>query len=261
MTTDSLKTLRIGGLPMIVGGLEDAADWMICRALLQDATTIVAHANVHNYYLATRDEHACADIETHYHLLFDGIGMKVGAAVLGLGWQEDICGTDLAPLVLARLAAAGLSVYFLGARNDIVRSAVERSRIAFPGLDVAGSHHGYFTGEEEPAVVQEIRRSGARVLIVSMGSGMQERFILRHRGRLGVSLVWNVGGLFDTLSGAKRRAPLLMRRIELEWLYRLLLEPRRMARRNFVEGPWFLAHIFAQRIALAHERSGQPTRQ
>ncbi|NOZ38350.1 MAG: WecB/TagA/CpsF family glycosyltransferase [Gammaproteobacteria bacterium] len=260
MNDTSPKQLNFAGVQMTSGVFPGAADWIVDHAKRDDRTTIIGHMNVHNYYLARHDESTLAALNRHYELVFDGIGMKIGAALLGEGWLHDLNGTDLVPLVLERLAHTQLSVFLLGGSEEVSRQAAARCRRDFPGLKIAGWHHGYFTQSEQQAIAVRIRNSRARVLIVALGSGMHASFLLRYRDQFGVSLVWNAGGLFDFLSGSKPRAPALLRRARLEWLFRMLFEPRRMAHRNLVEVPWFAGHILRHRISGNLDLSGHSTK-
>jgi N-acetylglucosaminyldiphosphoundecaprenol N-acetyl-beta-D-mannosaminyltransferase len=100
----------------------------------------------------------------------------------------------------------------------------------YPGLTVAGTHHGYFKAEEEPAVVAKVRQSRADLLFVALGAPRQELWAARHLEALGVPVVMGVGGSFDVLAGKVRRAPVWLRRLYLEWLGRLLMDPKRWRR-------------------------------
>jgi N-acetylglucosaminyldiphosphoundecaprenol N-acetyl-beta-D-mannosaminyltransferase len=242
--TRALRTLEFCGLPLLTGGMDEVADWIARRAESPSSpTTIAAHLNVFNYYLLQKRGDAIGAVRQHYQCLFDGIGMKLGALVAGHGLLPDLNGTDLFLPVMRRIAETGSPVFFLGATPSVLTLAIEQVRRRFPGVRIAGSHDGYFTEADWPRVAATVRGSRARLLLVSMGSSMQTGFLVRHRDDFGVSLVWNVGGLFDFVSGAKPRAPRWMRGARLEWLYRLAREPRRMWIRTCVAVPWFYYRV------------------
>jgi N-acetylglucosaminyldiphosphoundecaprenol N-acetyl-beta-D-mannosaminyltransferase len=111
------------------------------------------------------------------------------------------------------------------------------------GLRFAGTHHGYFSVEETGAVVERINASGADILLVALGAPRQERFIADHRAALTPSVAMGVGGLFDFYSGRIPRAPLLLRRVRLEWTWRLAMEPRRMWRRYLIGNFAFVSRV------------------
>lgn len=160
----------------------------------------------------------------------DGMGVVFGARFLGYDVPERVTGIDLFHRLLGMSARRGWPVYFLGASEEVVRRTAEISAHANPGLQVAGFHHGYFWGDER-AIVDDIRRSGARLLFVAITSPMKENFIYRWNQELGVDFVMGVGGTFDVVAGKVSRAPLWMQRAGFEWLYRVIQEPRRMWKR------------------------------
>src|SRR6185503_18447536 len=116
-------------------------------------------------------------------------------------------------------------------------------------LRIAGAHHGFLARGEEAAVAREIRASGAALLVQGRGCPLQEEFALRWATELGVAVAWSVGGLFDFIAGVRPRAPGWVRRARLEWLFRLVLEPRRLAPRTFVSFPRLLAASVGDRLS------------
>jgi N-acetylglucosaminyldiphosphoundecaprenol N-acetyl-beta-D-mannosaminyltransferase len=143
-------------------------------------------------------------------------------------------------------ARAGLPIYLLGARPGIARAAADAMVQRYPELVVAGARDGYFQSDEEPGVVDAINASGARILLVAFGAPRQELWIARWRDRLEVPVAMGVGGLFDFYSGRIARAPVWMREIGLEWVYRLMQEPGRMWRRYVIGNPLFLYRVWQQ---------------
>ncbi len=171
----------------------------------------------------------------------DGVPVLWGSRLARAGLPARVAGVDLMPRLLAAAAERGLPVFFLGAREEVVRTLVAQSEIRWPGLVVAGFRNGYFGPDEAPAVVEQIRRSGAAMLFVGMPSPFKETWCERHRDALGVPVILGVGGSFDVLAGFIRRAPGWMQRSGLEWLWRLAMEPRRLFRRYLVTNTVFLA--------------------
>ena len=148
-------------------------------------------------------------------------------------------------------------MYFLGARADVLTRAVERLREKYPRLEVAGARDGYYDDEEAPAVCEEIRASRPDILFVAMSSPRKEYFLGEHGPNLGASFVMGVGGAIDVIAGVTRRAPVVWQRLGLEWLFRLLQEPRRMFRRYAVTNARFLGLVGR---ALVARTSGPRTR-
>jgi N-acetylglucosaminyldiphosphoundecaprenol N-acetyl-beta-D-mannosaminyltransferase len=207
----------------------------------------LAFVNADCLNIAWRDPAYKATLRACDRVFADGIGLRLGGRMLGFELRDNLNGTDLYPLLCEAAAKAGRSLYLLGARPGIAAAAGEAMRSRFPGLLIAGSRDGYFTARDEPAVVEEINRSGAAILLVALGAPRQEQWIARNRDRLAPLVAMGVGGLFDFYSGRIRRAPPWMREIGMEWVYRLLQEPRRMWRRYIIGNPVFLYRVWLQK--------------
>lgn len=176
----------------------------------------------------------------------DGMGVVWGARFLGCEVPERVAGIDLFHRLLALSAEEGFPVFLLGAREEVVEKAVDRVRSIYPGLIIAGHHHGYFW-DDEIAVVKKIKASGARLLFVAITSPRKENFINRWKDDLGVDFVMGVGGTFDVVAGKVRRAPEWMQKYGLEWLFRVLQEPRRMWRRYLVTNTKFICLVLMRK--------------
>lgn len=179
-------------------------------------------------------------------VLPDGIGLKVVTALFGDRMKDNCNGSDFSPLLMRELAARGYKIFLLGGKEGVAERAAAAMKSRIPGLQIAGTHHGYFRNDEE--VIDAINRSGADILFVGLGAPVQEKWIDRHRERLSPKLCLGVGALFDWLSGHKRRSPLLLRKLHLEWFWRILIEPKRMSKRYLVYGVGLLVSVVAYRI-------------
>ena len=177
----------------------------------------------------------------------DGIGVRLGAALTGQGVRDNLNGTDMFPRLCEQLAARGLGLYLLGGRDGVAEEAARRMVERFPNLIISGCHHGYFDQADATTIVDEINRSGAAVLLVSMGAPTQEAWISKHLDRLSVRVCMGVGGLVDFYSGRVSRAPLWVRQIGMEWVWRLAQEPARLWRRYLIGNPLFLARAWRER--------------
>jgi N-acetylglucosaminyldiphosphoundecaprenol N-acetyl-beta-D-mannosaminyltransferase len=161
----------------------------------------------------------------------DGQAVVWASRLLGSPLPERVAGIDLMLRLLGLAEERGYPVFILGAKPDVLERAVATLRERHPRLDIAGHRDGYFSDDETPAVCEAIRASGARILFVAMSSPRKEYFCGDHGRALGVPLVMGVGGAIDVVAGVTRRAPRSWQRLGIEWLYRLLQEPRRMFRR------------------------------
>ena len=175
----------------------------------------------------------------------DGMGVVWGARLLGIDVPERVAGIDLFFRLLEMAQQRGDSVFFLGAKQNVVDEAVRRLQLRYPQLKVAGWHHGYFWNDEEE-VVQKISNSGADLLFVAVTSPQKEQFIHRWKVKLGVRFAMGVGGTFDIVAGKTKRAPDWMQKIGLEWFYRVLQEPRRMWKRYLVTNSRFAGLLFQE---------------
>jgi N-acetylglucosaminyldiphosphoundecaprenol N-acetyl-beta-D-mannosaminyltransferase len=185
----------------------------------------------------------------------DGQAVVWAARALGTPLPERVAGIDLMHELLAAAADRGLSVYVLGAREDVLRAALDNLRERYPNLRVAGARDGYFGEDEADEVVGAIRDAAPDMLFVAMSSPRKEYFLAEHMPRLGVPFAMGVGGAIDVAAGRTRRAPRWMQRTGLEWLFRLAQEPRRMWRR-YLRQNVFIARALISELRARRTRRG-----
>jgi N-acetylglucosaminyldiphosphoundecaprenol N-acetyl-beta-D-mannosaminyltransferase len=181
-------------------------------------------------------------------VLADGQSVVWASRFLGAPLPERVAGIDLFTALLARAAADGRSVYLLGATREVLAGTVAEVRRRHPDLAIAGARDGYFTDEQAGAVAEEIRASGADLLFLGMTSPKKELFCARYGERTGAKVIHGVGGSFDVLAGLVRRAPQSWQRLGLEWLYRMLQEPRRLGPRYLETNAKFISLTLATRF-------------
>lgn len=157
----------------------------------------------------------------------DGAGVLLAGRILGVRFPERVPGVDLMEHLFARSGDRSLRVFLLGARPGVAAAAGAALSRRHRGIEVVGTDHGYLAAGAEAAVADRIRRAGPDVLLVAMGFPKQEEWIAAHRDALGVPVAIGVGGTLDVLAGLSRRAPRWMQRAGLEWVYRIIREPRR----------------------------------
>jgi len=161
-------------------------------------------------------------------MLPDGAGVVLAAKLLGTPLKQKVAGVDFADRLLGVLAESGKKLYLLGSKPGVGELAAQKMREKHPGLLICGIADGYF--RDEAAAVEKIRISGADVLFVCLGAPKQEQFMVRHQSELPVRLMIGLGGSLDAFAGTVKRAPKWMIRLNLEWFYRLLKEPKRFGR-------------------------------
>ena len=169
----------------------------------------------------------------------DGQPLVTASRYLSRGpLPERVATTDLFPEVARLAQEKGLSFYMLGGTEDVNRKAVEMTQRAFPRLQIAGHRNGYFSRADEAAICAEIAAAKPDILWVALGAPLEQQFCVRNLHALkGVGVVKTSGGLFDFVSLKNSRAPKWMQGYGLEWLYRLALEPRRLAMRYLTTNP------------------------
>jgi N-acetylglucosaminyldiphosphoundecaprenol N-acetyl-beta-D-mannosaminyltransferase len=175
----------------------------------------------------------------------DGIGILWAARLLGAPSAERVPGADLVPAVSGDLGAEGGGVFLLGAAPGVADAAGRRLESDF-GARVVGTHVGSPREAEAAEIIRAVRSAAPRALFVAFGSPGQDLWIHRHRGALAVPLMMGVGGTLDFLAGAKRRAPVAVRRLGLEWLWRLGREPWRWRRQTALAR--FAGAVLAERF-------------
>jgi N-acetylglucosaminyldiphosphoundecaprenol N-acetyl-beta-D-mannosaminyltransferase len=176
-------------------------------------------------------------------IVADGQSVVWASRVLRRPLPERVAGIDLFQRLLYMAELQGRSVYFLGARTEVLERMVERVRKQHPDLRIAGSHHGYYADEESPVVADAIKGSGADLLFLGMTSPKKEVFVATYGARTGAKVVHGVGGSFDVLAGVVKRAPRLWQRMGCEWLYRVLQEPRRLGGRYLTTNVAFVGLV------------------
>jgi N-acetylglucosaminyldiphosphoundecaprenol N-acetyl-beta-D-mannosaminyltransferase len=194
--------------------------------------------------VAMRDDPALREVIERCELITaDGQAVVWAAGLLGTPLPERVAGIDLMEALFARAEERGWRPYVLGARQEVLERAIEELRARHPRLALAGYRDGYFKPEEDAAVAEDIRRSGADLLFVAISSPRKELFLGDHGRTTGVAFAMGVGGAIDVLAGHTKRAPRWMQVTGLEWLFRLLQEPRRMFRRYVRSNVRFLGLV------------------
>ena len=197
---------------------------------------------------ARRDE-AFRDIVNSSALsLCDTVGLLYVARRRGATLRERVTGIGLIERICSIAARTDVPVYFLGGAAGVAADAAAVLEARFPGLRVAGTHDGYFSDDRNGEIVAEIRASGARVLFAGLGSPRQELWLSQNLAATGCGAAIGVGGSFDVFAGRVDRAPQAFQRFGLEWLYRLLREPRRWRRQLAL--PKFVGLVTLERLGL-----------
>jgi N-acetylglucosaminyldiphosphoundecaprenol N-acetyl-beta-D-mannosaminyltransferase len=237
--------LEFFGIPLVNTTMAEAVDW-ISEQAWGGGRSLLAFVNPDCLNIAYRDDAYRRILLGAARVLPDGIGIHLGCRMLGVALRANVNGTDLFPPLCERAAREGLGLFLLGARPGIPEAVATNMRARYPGLRIVGIQDGYFDPAEEDAIIARINGSGASILLVAFGVPRQEKWLARHHDQLTPPVRMGVGGLFDFYSGRIPRAPLWMREIGLEWVWRLMQEPGRMWRRYLIGNPVFLFRVWRQ---------------
>lgn len=247
----AVSTRRIGDVNVCVQSLEGALG-QIRDAVGHRRAGVWGFCNAHTVNMA-RSHLSFRSVLEKMTLFNDGVGLDLASRLLyGVAFPENLNGTDLVPLLLGSLPAA-TSVFLVGSAPGVASAAADTIRERYPNIAIAGVQHGFFAAGEEDGIVERIAASGAQLVLVGMGHPFQELWSARARARIDTPLLC-VGAFLDFTAGTVSRAPQLVRKLHLEWLYRLCLEPRRLAKRYLLGNVLFLAFTFAQRLCLRGAR-------
>ena len=208
---------------LTLGEAEERADALLCSG----AGGYIVTANPEIVLRCREDAAYAAAVNGAKLVLADGVGDLCAARILGTPLPGRVTGADLVPRLLARLAERGGSVFLYGARPGVAERAGESLQSACPGLRIAGTENGYIS--DETALLEALEREKPDLLLLGLGAPRQELWMAENRQRTPAVMI-GVGGLLDVFAGDIPRAPESWQRLGLEWLYRLLREPRRFKR-------------------------------
>lgn len=215
------------------------------EALLRgDKAAYVVTPNAEIAYEALHDGQLREMLNGADLMLPDGAGVVLASKLLRTPVKQKVAGVDFAAGLLGILERNGESLYLLGGKPGIGELAAQKMLEAHPQLRIAGIADGYF--RDEAPVIEKINASGADALFVCLGAPKQERFMVQHQQELHVHLMAGLGGSLDAFAGTVQRAPEWMIRLNLEWLYRLIREPKRF--RRMLRLPKYLWAVMLKRI-------------
>lgn len=231
----TLELVHIGGWPLVRLNRKKfanliAADYLAnCESAFKQPPKLVFDTNGQGLSMAQTDKKYQASMQKADYIHADGQPLVFASRYLSSApLPERIATTDFFHDAASLAQEKGLKFFLLGASEEVNRQAFETVQKLYPNLQLVGRRNGYFNEADEEAVCRQIVASGADVLWVGMGKPREQLFCIRNRERLrGVTWLKTCGGLFDFLAGRNKRAPQWMQNIGLEWVHRLLRDPRR----------------------------------
>lgn len=175
----------------------------------------------------------------------DSIGVIIGAKLQKKSFPERIPGQSYFRKVIELSNEKGYTIYLLGGEPGIPEQVKENLLKIFPNVNIVGTHHGYFDESEEKEIIQEINKLQPNVLFVALGAPKQEKWIAKHRKELKVDIATGQGGTYDYEAGKIKRAPKIVQKCGMEWLWRLCMQPKRIVR-QVVLPMYLIKVIFAK---------------
>lgn len=244
--------IEILSVPLTLYSLPQMLEFI--AAARSNERRLILSGNVHSFNLAYENPWLRALFQQADAVRLDGAGVRLGAKVLGYDAPPRMTWADFA-WPLAELAAErGLSLFLLGGRPGVAEKAAARLQAHASPLKIAGVHHGYFDkamgSAENSRVLQMLRDAAPDILIVGFGMPLQEQWLSQNLQQVQAGAILTGGAVFDYISGETRRAPRWMTENGLEWLGRLLIEPRRLWKRYVIGNPLFFWRILRERFGL-----------
>lgn len=240
MSGDDARLVLLG-VPVDGVTTVQTLDW-IAASVIGDVLRQICTVNPEFIMAAQRDPDFMRILNAADLCLPDGIGVLWAASRNGQPLAERVAGSDLVNRIAERSARDGWKLFLLGAAEGVAARCADIWRERYPGVQIAGTYSGSPRPEDDVAALDLINASGADVLLVAYGAPAQDKWIARNRASLpAVRVAMGVGGSFDFVTGVARRAPRLVQKLGLEWLYRLVREPWRWRRQLAL--PRFVWHI------------------
>jgi N-acetylglucosaminyldiphosphoundecaprenol N-acetyl-beta-D-mannosaminyltransferase len=229
MRPDRVPSVRILGVRVDALTYADLLD-QIGRFIRAGGTHHICTTNPEFVMEARRNPPFRAVLEQADLCMADGVGLLWAARRWGQTLPERVTGSDGVPLIAQRAARQGWRLFFLGAGPGIAAQAADLLCARYPGLPIAGVYEGSPADADAPAIIARVRAARPDILFVAYGAPRQDLWIAQHREELGVPVMMGVGGTFDHITGARKRAPEWVQRLNLEWLFRLVTQPWRWRR-------------------------------
>ena len=239
------KTADILGIPVDSVTMGEAVGKVV--SFLSENKLHAVYTPNSEIIMAARRDPSLKEILRQADLLIpDGAGVVLAARILGRNLPQKVAGIDLVKNSFSACAHLKTRFFLLGGKPGVAEDAAKNIIRDYPGVEISGFRHGYFSPDEEKDVIEQINSSSTDILLVALGAPKQEKWIHKHKADLKVKVCIGIGGTLDVLSGRVRLAPEFFRRNGLEWLYRLCMEPRRYKRMMYL--PAFILIVLRERI-------------
>lgn len=225
----SVEKVEILGVSVAAVTMAEAVS-VIEEFIEQKAKVLIATANAEMLMRATYDHEFCQILNEAGLVVPDGAGTVWAAHHLGYAMPERVAGYDLAQELMRLAPRKKTRIFFFGAGPGVAEAAKAKAEQLYPGIEIVGVRNGFFTADDEAAIIAQIKEAKPDLLLVALGVPKQEKWIHKNLAELDVPVAIGVGGTFDVMAGVMKRAPLWVQKAKLEWLFRGLLQPKRAGR-------------------------------
>ncbi len=245
MITNSLRhTIKIQGVNIDVLRVNDLYE-KILALIRNGGKHLITYTNIHTMNIAYYDK-VLLDAYANSSVVYcDGAGIKLGARLVGEYLPERMTGATFIHDFCKRWQDEGIGLFFLGGLPGVANKACRCLKKRYPQLKISGNANGYFqrNSSEEDEILEFINQSKPDILFVGFGTPLQEHWCLQNWNKLDDCLIWPIGAIVDYLSGRVPRCPQSMEVYNMEWLFRLIIEPHRMFVRYVIGNPLFIHRI------------------
>ena len=215
------------------------------KLIAAQKNSIVATANAEMLMRATNDAELKNILNAAELVVPDGAGTVWAARHLGYKMPERVAGFDLVQELMLIAPSKGYKFFFFGSAPGIADKAKLKAEKIYPSVQIVGTRNGYFSADDEPEIIAQIKNSKPDILLAALGVPKQEKWLAAHKDELNVPVSIGVGGTFDVMAGIVKRAPKWMQRAKLEWLFRAMLQPSRAGRLAAL--PKFVFKVISQK--------------
>jgi len=241
-----LNRIKIGDIPVDALTMKETVT-LIDNAIIEKRPIHHVVINAVKVVNAQKDKVLKESIVNCDIINADGQGIVWASQILGTPLPERVAGIDLMEELVKLAAERNYRIFFLGAKEEIVKSVVDIYTNKYSESIIAGYRNGYFSKEEEPEIAKQISNSNADILFVAMSSPKKEIFLNTYKDIIQTSFIMGVGGSFDVVAGFVKRAPKFMQECGMEWFFRVMQEPRRMWKRYLFGNSSFIYLIMKEK--------------
>lgn len=251
-STSKIPKKIVLGVPIVALKLDEISS-VIVRLIESSGKKSFFYVNAHCLNIAGKDRVYKKILQGATLVYADGMGPILASKILGRPLPERTSAPDFIDEIFSIAETKKWSLFLLGNEDNVVRKAAENIKKKFPMLIIAGYQSGFFIDNGQ--IIEEVNRVKPDIVLVGMGTPRQEKWIAYNMDKVNAGTFWAVGGLFDFISGKRKRAPLWIQQLGFEWAFRLVQEPRRLWKRYFFGNIRFLFSVFQEKVLSSRKTS------